>query len=108
MTTCDVMRCQKPGSDRLTTDSNPAFERFICAEHMAAIRGGAHWITDSDTHAVQMGTDLPPKFRAAKRRRNEGTGQVFVIQTDRGPKEDPLELLLTKEDRAALADLLSK
>jgi hypothetical protein len=105
MTTCDVMRCQKPGSERLTSDSNPAFERFICAEHKTAINGGAHWITDPDTHAVQMGADLPPTFKKLRRRRNEGTGQVFVIETDRAT-QDPLEILLTKEDRAALAKVL--
>jgi hypothetical protein len=98
------MRCQKTGSDRLTSESNSAFERFICAEHKAAINGGAHWITDPDTHAVQMGVDLPPKFKSLRRRRNEGTGQVFVIETDRG-SQDPMEILLTNEDRATLAKL---
>lgn len=104
MTPCDVMRCQKPGSAKMTTNST--FERFVCVEHGTAIQNGADWITDPDTHAVQMGADLPPKLKSLRRRRNEGSGQVFVIETDR-ESQDPIEILLTTEDRALIVKMLS-
>lgn len=61
MTTCDVLRCERPSAGRVTVSKDgpeyPFMEAAVCAEHKLAIEAGETWDFGDDS-AILMGDDI--------------------------------------------------
>jgi hypothetical protein len=62
MTTCDVLRCDQPGSQRFLIPSGAGEddEKIICEMHHNAMLQGARWVANVENPEVLMGSDAPP------------------------------------------------
>jgi hypothetical protein len=106
MTTCQVLRCQHPGSTVITGGEylNDIHEAFICAEHRAEIDAGARW--DIQDSRVLLGQDMPPAFAGWEVRDSVGTEGLRVTLNASGQAK-PFEVFLTKAEAKMLSLIFS-
>jgi hypothetical protein len=106
MTTCNVLRCQNPGSTVITGGQhlNDIHEAYICAEHNDAIEAGAHW--DIPDGAVLMGQDVAPVLISWSVRDSVGT-PGFTLTLEPAGQAKPFEVFLTPAAAKMLSPIFS-
>jgi hypothetical protein len=107
MTTCNVLRCQNPGSTVITGGQhlNDIHEAYICAEHNEKIEAGEHW--DMKDGHVLMGQDMPPAFEGWEVRESVGT-EGFTLTLKTSGQGKPFEVFLTTAESKLLSQLLGE
>lgn len=102
MSTCHVLRCQRPAASVFTLLQDPLLEQTVCVEHKAELESGAPWMLDADS-GILMGSDFPPKlvdFDISGLLSGEGGICLNMdLETPGGPKAQSIWISSAEADR---------